>query len=404
MSLAKERELESRYVMGTFARADVEFVDGHGMYLEDDEGKRYLDFLAGIGVCCLGHSSPVVVDAIERQAERLVHCSNYFYIEHRGEVARRVSELADRGLDAGEALGWKSFFANSGAEANECAMKLVRLQAHRAGSSANTIVCLNGGFHGRTLETVAATMQGWLQDDFRPLPGGFLAVDPGDVDALERVLSCESNGVVAVMVEPIQGESGVHPLGTDYLRAVRDLTREHGASMICDEVQCGVFRAGAPFAFQLAGITPDVFTMAKGIAGGVPMGLCAARPELADTYHPGDHGSTFGGSNLAVACADAVLEELEQGRYEESAERVGTYLMRGLATLPHVTEVRGSGLMVGCDLDGSAPDAHDVVASALEAGLVINATGPHTLRFLPPLICEETDVDVCLDRLGAVLS
>jgi acetylornithine aminotransferase len=144
--------------------------------------------------------------------------------------------------------------------------------------------------------------------------------------------------------------------------------------------------------------------MAKGIAGGVPMGLCAARPELADTYHPGDHGSTFGGSNLAVACADAVLEELEQGRYEESAERVGTYLMRGLATLPHVTEVRGSGLMVGCDLDGSAPDAHDVVASALEAGLVINATGPHTLRFLPPLICEETDVDVCLDRLGAVLS
>jgi acetylornithine aminotransferase len=408
MALAQEKDLDEKYVMHTFGRFDVEFVGGHGMTLVDEDGTEYTDFLAGIGVCCLGHGNPVVLDALKGQADKLVHCSNYFYIEHRGEVARRLSELGDEGATGAEATGWKTFFANSGAEANECAMKLARLRAHRAGSTANTIVCLRGGFHGRTLETVAATMQARLQDDFQPLPIGFVAVDPNDVAQLEAVMADPALGVVAVMLEPIQGESGVHPLTTEYLKAVRRLTSEHDALMIADEVQTGVFRSGHPFAFQLAGITPDIFTVAKGIAGGVPMGACIARADIADTYHPGDHGSTFGGSNLACATADAVLAELDEGTfcgtgYREHVTTVGAYLQRRLAELPHVSDVRGAGLMVGADLV-DAPDAHEVVRRALaDEHLVLNATGDHTLRFLPPLVCEESHVDALVEGLSHIL-
>jgi acetylornithine aminotransferase len=409
MSLAGERDLEDSYVMHTFGRAPVEFVGGRGMTLVDDAGREYLDFLAGIGVCCLGHGSPVLVRAVQEQAERLVHVSNYFYIEHRGEVARRLSELGDSYCDAADARGWKTFFANSGAEANECAMKLARLWERRAGGTRNTIVALRQGFHGRTLETVAATMQDWLQDDFRPLPGGFVAADAEDVDGLAALLDDEDLGVVAVLLEPIQGESGVHPLSADYLRAVRELTANHHALMICDEVQCGVFRAGRPFAFQLAGITPDVFTLAKGIAGGVPMGACVARPEVADTFRPGDHGSTFGGSNLAVAASDAVLGELACGTidgmsYAEHVGEVGGHLREGLSSIPQVAEVRGAGLMMGADLADGCPDAHEVVSRMLDAGFVINATGPATLRFLPPLICEREHVDMLVGALAKVLA
>ena len=427
MSLDQQKHLESTYVMHTFGRSGVEFVDGRGMTLVGDDGREYLDFLAGIGVCCLGHGHPAVVGAVRDQAERLMHVSNYFYIDHRGQVAALLSKLANgdmagaaaivAALDAGDADAlaaaaepaegeqvWEAFFANSGAEANEGSMKLARLYAKRAGNGGNTIVCLRGGFHGRTLETIAATMQNRLQDSFRPLPGGFVACAPNDADELRSIFDRLGSEVCAVMLEPIQGESGVHPLTQEFMEAARDLAHAHGALLIADEVQTGVFRSGRPFAFQTYGVEPDIMSLAKGIAGGVPAGACVAKKEVADVFRPGDHGSTFGGSCLAVAAAEAVLAELVHGRYDERAAEVGAYLSGRLAGIGAVTEVRGSGLMVGCDIAEDAGDAHDVVAAMLDAGFVINATGARTLRFLPPLICGKGDVDALVEALGRVLA
>ena len=426
MSLAQQKALESDYVMHTFGRSEVEFTGGDGMKLTGDDGREYLDFLAGIGVCCLGHGHPVVRKAVADQADKLMHVSNYFYIEHRGEVAAMLSKLANNDMDGARAIAdavaagdettaaalgapaageqvWKTFFANSGAEANEGSMKLARLYAKREGNGGNTIVCMRGGFHGRTLETIAATMQDWLQDSFRPLPGGFVACTPNDVDELRSIFASLGSEICAVMLEPIQGESGVHPMTQEFMEAARDLAHEAGAVLIADEVQCGVFRTGAPFAFQNYGVEPDIMSLAKGIAAGVPMGAVVAKKEIADVFRPGDHGSTFGGSNLAMAASAAALAELVRGGYAEHAGEVGSYMAEKLAGVPHVTEVRGSGLMLGCDLDDAAGDAHDVVAKMLEAGFVINATGAHTLRFLPPLICNEADVDALVAGLTKVL-
>ncbi|WP_346679355.1 aminotransferase class III-fold pyridoxal phosphate-dependent enzyme [Enorma massiliensis] len=427
MTFDQERALDSEFVMHTYGRSQVEFVEGSGMTLKDAEGREYLDFLAGIGVCCLGHGHPAVVGAVERQATELMHVSNYFYIEHRGEVAALLSKLANddlagagvlaRAIAEGDAEAvraaaapregeqvWKTFFSNSGAEANECSMKLARLYAKRCGNGGNTIVCLRGGFHGRTLETLAATMQNRLQDTFRPLPGGFVACTPNDIDELREVFAQLGGEICAVMLEPIQGESGVHPLDAAFVQEAARLVHEVGGVLISDEVQAGVFRTGKPFAIQHADVVPDIMSLAKGIAGGVPAGACVARAEVADAFKPGDHGSTFGGSCLAVAAAESTLCELVIGGYAGKAAEVGTYMAEQLAKVPHVVEVRGAGLMLGCDLDEGAGDAHDVVTAALEAGAVINATGAHTLRFLPPLICTKENVDELVQILTSVLS
>lgn len=427
MSLSTQKSLESHYVMHTFGRSEVEFVRGEGMKLYGDDGREYLDFLAGIGVCCLGHEHPVITAAIKKQADKLVHVSNYFYIEHRGEVAALLSKLANDDIEGAHVLAdaiaagdettadalsvpaadeqvWETFFANSGAEANEGAMKLARLYAQRMGNGGNTIVCMRGGFHGRTLETIAATMQDWLQDSFRPLPGGFVACTPNDCDELKQIFKQHGSDICAVMLEPIQGESGVHPMTAEFMATARDLVHEVGGLLITDEVQCGVFRSGKPFAYQTLGVEPDIMSLAKGIAAGVPMGAVVAKQEVASAFKPGDHGSTFGGSCLAVAASAAALSELVRGNYAEHAAEVGSYMADALAKLPHVTEVRGSGLMLGCDLDDAAGDAHDVVARMLDAGFVINATGAHTLRFLPPLICEHDDVDALTAALANVLA
>ncbi len=426
MSLAQQKALESEYVMHTFARSEVEFTGGAGMKLTGSDGREYTDFLAGIGVCCLGHGHPAITAAVTEQAQKLVHVSNYFYIEHRGEVAALLSKLANDDMDGARAIAdaiaagdettaaalgapaageqvWESFFANSGAEANEGSMKLARLYAKRAGNGGNTIVCMRGGFHGRTLETIAATMQDWLQDSFKPLPGGFVACTPNDVDELKSIFASLGSEICAVMLEPIQGESGVHPMTQEFMEEARDLAHEAGALLIADEVQCGVFRTGKPFAFQNYGVEPDIMSLAKGIAAGVPMGAVVAKKEIADVFRPGDHGSTFGGSNLAIAASSAALSELVRGDYAEHAREVGAYMAEALAGVPHVTEVRGAGLMLGCDLEDSCGDAHDVVAKMLEAGFVINATGAHTLRFLPPLICEKQNVDALVATLAKVL-
>ena len=257
---------------------------------------------------------------------------------------------------------------------------------------------------GRTLATLAATAQPAKQEAFQPLPEGFAATPPNDVAALEALFAERGAEVCAVMVECIQGESGVHPCTAEFLQAARRLTAERGALLICDEVQCGCFRTGEPFGFQLFGVRPDVVAIAKGVAGGFPMGACAACGEAAEVLAPGDHGSTFGGSNLAMAAAQATLSALAASGFADQVREVGAYLRERLAALPGVAQVRGHGLMVGADLAEGAPAAPDVVAAALEAGLVLNATGPRTLRFLPPLICAKEDVDYLVERLAPLLA
>ncbi len=418
MSLEDAKKLDDAYVMHTFGRSPVEFTGGEGMRLQDAEGNEYLDFLAGIAVNCLGYNHPALTDAVTEQAGKLLHVSNYFHIEHRGEVARRIAQLANAGEGAPKDASpdapqqWRTFFGNSGAEANECAIKLARLWAKRGGNGGYDIVCLNKSFHGRTMETIAATMQGWAQDPFQPLPGGFIAIDANDVEALRDVFARRGSGICAVLLEPTQGESGVHPMTQEFMEEVRNLTTEYGALMMCDEVQTGLFRTGWALAFQAYGIVPDVFTLAKAIAGGVPMGACVAKAEISEAFHPGDHGSTFGGGPLACAAADAVLTELTEGTapegkpgegYLEHVREVGGYLAEQLAQLPHVVEVRGSGLIQGAELEAGLPDAHELVAKALEAGAVINATGPTTLRLLPPLVCTRADVDELCGILSTIL-
>ena len=401
----------------------MELVHGRGMTVYDDEGNAYRDFVAGVGAVSLGHCHPAVVSAVREQAERLIHVSNYYYIQNRGEVAHMLSDLLDARVPAERRQGWQSFFANSGAEANECAIKLARLYARKrcaaapdaapdapAGTPApdadapRLIVTLDGSFHGRTLATLAATAQPAKQESFQPLPGGFVSTPINDVDALERLFADLGGQVCAVMVECVQGESGVHPCTAEFLAAARRLTAERGALLICDEIQCGIYRCGTyPFGFQHFGIEPDIVTIAKGVASGFPTGMCAARRDVAAAFAPGDHGSTFGGSCLAVAAARATLEALAEEGIADRVEETGAYLRERLAALPQVAQVRGLGLMVAADLADGAPAAPAVVDAALKEGLLLNATGPRTLRFLPPLVCSKADIDDLIGKLALLL-
>ncbi|QKF07711.1 aminotransferase class III-fold pyridoxal phosphate-dependent enzyme [Berryella wangjianweii] len=403
MVLESQMQLESEYVMRTFARKQVAFVDGKGMELFDDRGNRYLDFVSGIGVVSLGHCHPALVEALSAQAARLMHVSNYYYIQNRGEVAQRLSLLLNEGQDE-HAPVWRTFFANSGAEANECAIKLARLhgnaRSRSGGNSAPLIVTLEGGFHGRTLASLAATAQPVKQRLFQPLPEGFVSTPINDVAALEQLFQREGARICGMIVECVQGEGGVHPCSAAFLARARALTSACDALLICDEVQSGLHRCGQePFAFQKLGVVPDVVTMAKGIGGGFPLGACAARGSVGAVFGPGDHGSTFGGSNLAMACALATLQTMEKEGLGRNAEQAGAYLRLSLARLPFVTDVRGFGLMVAAEL-AQGVDAGTLVTQGLDAGLVLNCTGPSTLRFLPPLVCRRTHVDELVAKLG----
>ena len=410
---------DETYLMHTYGRLPVELVSAKGAVLTDSTGKDYLDFLGGIGCASLGHCHPAVVAAVRDQAEKLWQVGNYFYIENRNEAAQAISGLLSTVTDeSGHVEGstgttWRTFFGNSGAEANEGAIKVARRWGEVKLDGAAGIVSAHKSFHGRTMETIAATMQGWAQDPFQPLPGGFLAIDANDVDALRAVFEQRGSNICAVMLEPIQGESGVHPMTPEFMAEVRRLTSEYGALMMCDEVQTGLVRTGHALAFQGYDVVPDVFTLAKAIAGGVPMGACVAKAEISEAFKPGDHGSTFGGGPLACAAADAVLAELTCGTAPEGVpgegylphvREVGAYLAEKLASLPHVTEVRGAGLMLGAELEEGLPDAHELVAKALEKGAIINATGPTTLRFLPALVCTKADVDALCEILSEVLA
>ncbi|MBR3159161.1 MAG: acetylornithine/succinylornithine family transaminase [Atopobiaceae bacterium] len=409
--------LDEGYVIHTYGRYPVEFVSGDGAVLVDAAGNEYLDFLAGIGCACLGHAHPALVAALQDQATKVWQVSNYYHEENRGEYARLLSELLSKTTDElGHITGstgttWKTFFANSGAEANEGAFKLARRWGEKHLDGASGILTARKSFHGRTLATLAATGQDVFHKSFRPLPAGFDAVELNDIDALVAALDEPSDAtgrVCAVMLECIQGEGGVWPADLDYLRAVRAACSERNILLVVDEVQTGVFRTGAPFSFQRAGIEPDVVSVAKGIAGGFPTGGVAARAEVADLLVPGDHGSTFGGNPLAVACGRACLETLVVEDMGEHVIAAGEHLARRLVALPHVTEVRGAGLMRGAQLD--VPVANELVEKGLERagngtrGLVLNHIGDSILRFLPPLVVSDEQIDEMCEALEEMLA
>lgn len=389
--------LDSRYVAHTYARAPVTFVRGEGCRLYDEAGKAYIDMGSGIAVNALGYGDEGWVAAVSAQAGQLAHASNLYHTAPQALLAQRLCERT----------GMKRvFFGNSGAEANECAIKVARrYSALKHGENVRPVILtLENSFHGRTLATLAATAQPAKQEAFQPLPDGFVRTPINDIKALESLFASQGDGICAVMVECVQGESGVHPCTAEFLAAVRRLTAECGALFMCDEIQCGMYRCGThPFGFQHFGVTPDVVTIAKGIASGFPMGMCAARAQVAASFDPGDHGSTFGGSCLAVAAAEATVRALAAEDAAGNAERTGAYLREKLTALPQVEEVRGLGLMVACDL-AEGVSAPDVVLAGLDEGLLLNFTGPRTLRFLPPLVCSKEDVDVLVQKLAALLS
>ena len=405
-SFSEAKALDDAYVMHTYGRLPVEFVSGSGAELADSDGKVYLDFLAGIGCASLGHADPVVAAAIKNQLDRVWQVGNYYYVEHRGELAQKLCELLSTTTDeVGHVTGstgssWKTFFANSGAEANEGALKVARRWGERELDGAAGIISARQSFHGRTLATLAATGQDVFHQSFGPFPKGFSSVPLNDIEALEEAV--KAGGACAVMLECVQGEGGVWPADFDYLRAVRELCDNNGLALVIDEVQTGFFRTGAPFSYQLAGIEPDVVSMAKGIASGFPTGAVAARGAFADLLVPGDHGSTFGGNALASAAGLATVTELVKRDIGEHVIATGEHLANALATLPHVTEVRGRGLMRGIQLD--VPIATPLVDKGLKNGLVLNHIGDSILRFLPPLVVTTNQIDTMIDRLGPLIN
>ncbi len=388
------RAHDTACVMQTYGRKQVLFVRGEGMRLFDDEGNEYLDFVSGIGAVNLGHSHPAVTQAVSEQAAKLVHVSNLFYVEHRAELACDVVRLLGGGM--------KVFFANSGAEANEGAIKLARRWAGDAKPGAFRIVSALSSFHGRTLATLTATGQPGKATPFAPLPEGFSHVPLNDIRALDEVLD---ESVAGLLLEVVQGEGGVWPATAEYLLAAEQLCRERGVLLMIDEVQTGFFRTGPAFAHQAFGITPDVVTLAKGMANGFPIGALVARDEVAAAFRPGDHGSTFGGGPVVCAAGRATIAALESEELGRNAAVAGAYLREGLAAIASgagaLTDVRGSGLMVGCSL--ARPEAERVAAVLLGKGIVVNHIGADILRFLPPLVCGTSEIDTLLATLSAAL-
>jgi acetylornithine/N-succinyldiaminopimelate aminotransferase len=378
--------------MATYPPPSVTFVRGAGSHLYDDTGRRYLDCLSGLAVTSLGHAHPAVAEALATQANTLVHVSNLFGTEPGPDVARTL----DRLIGDGRPAGGQVFFCNSGAEANECAIKLAR---RFGGRGRHVVVSAYGSFHGRTLATLHATGQPAKHEVFQPLPEGFRHVAWDDLDALASALDPT---VAAVLLEPVQGEGGVNPASTDYFRGVRRLCDERGVLLMVDEVQTGLGRTGRWFGFQHLGIEPDVVTMAKALGNGVPIGACWARRAVASVFQPGDHATTYGGQPLAAAAARATLATMEAEDVPTRARRAGERMAAQLAALPGVAGVRGRGLLLAVELDG--PDAREVNARLLDAGLVANAVTPTALRLAPSLLVSDDEIDDAVAIVRDVLA
>ena len=380
--------------MATYRRLPVTFTHGEGAWLWDEAGKRYLDALSGIAVCGLGHAHPAVRDALCEQAGSLIHTSNLYQIAAQTELGARLTALA--GMD-------RVFFGNSGAEANEAAIKLARLHGHHRGIERPAILVMENSFHGRTLATLSATGNRKVQAGFEPLVQGFVRVPYNDLGAVETA-AANRQDIVAVLVEPIQGEGGINIPAPDYLPRLRAICDRQGWLLMLDEIQTGMGRTGRLFAHQHTGIQPDVMTLAKGLANGVPIGACLARGVAATVLGPGSHGSTFGGNPLACRAASVVLETLESEGLVDRAADLGNQLKTGfrqaLARQPGVRDIRGLGLMIGIELDRPCAE---LVGQALEAGLLINVTAERVIRLLPPLILERDQVALLVDRLAGLI-
>ncbi|HMV72080.1 MAG TPA: aspartate aminotransferase family protein [Pseudomonadales bacterium] len=386
--------MDPKSIMPTYKRLDVEFTHGEGVWLYDTGGRRYLDALAGIAVCGLGHAHPAVTRAIQAQAAQLLHTSNVYGITRQRELAERLAALS--GMD-------NVFFGNSGAEANECAIKIARMYGHGRGVDRPSIVVMENSFHGRTLATLSATGSRKVQAGFEPLVSGFVRARYGDLDELQNIAR-NNTSIVAVLLEPIQGESGVRVAPAGYLEGVRELCDRNGWLMMLDEVQTGNGRTGRLFAFQHTSVMPDVLTTAKGLGNGVPIGACLAHGAAAGVFHAGNHGSTFGGNPLACATALSVLDTIVADDLCANAERMGTRLMDGLRTrlagLQSVVEVRGRGLMVGIEL---REPCTELMSAALARGLLINVTADSVIRLLPPLIIGAAEIDQIVATLGELI-
>ncbi|WP_124951021.1 acetylornithine transaminase [Sulfuriferula thiophila] len=382
------------YLMNTYARQPVTFVRGEGVWLWDDAGNRYLDALAGVAVNGLGHAHPALTQAVCEQARSLIHTSNIYQVQRQEQLAQRLCELS--GMD-------KVFFCNSGCEANEAAIKLARLYGHGQGIATPTIIVMEKSFHGRTMATLTATGSRKVQAGFEPLLTGFVRVPYNDIEAVRQVAE-HNHEVVAVLVEPIEGEGGVQIPNAGYLSELRQVCDANGWLLMLDEVQTGVGRTGTWFAFQHAHIHPDVMTLAKGLGSGVPIGACVARGAAADVFKPGNHGSTFGGNPLACAAGLATLQAVEDENLLANANLIGAALVAGfereLAGVSGVKAIRGVGMMIGIELDRPCGE---LVKTALAAHLLINVTADSVIRLVPPLIMNADEAAQLVSSLSPII-
>ena len=386
------KQSAEQYLMDTYARQPISIVRGRGTKVYDLEGREYTDFVGGIAVNLLGHGHSDLVLAIQKQAAQLIHTSNLYYTQPQVKLAQMLVD---------HSFADKAFFCNSGAEANEAAIKLARRYSHdKYGAGRFGIITMKQSFHGRTMATLTATGQEKVQKGYDPLLPGFSYVAFNHLAELEQAVNDKT---AAIMLEPIQGEGGVYVADRDYLKAVRQLCTQKDILLIFDEVQTGMGRTGTLFAYEQLGVQPDVMTLAKGLGGGMPIGACLAKNEVAKAFGPGSHASTFGGNPLACAAALAVIRVLLEGRVLDHARRMGDYLSKGLLEFKDrhhvVRDVRGLGLLQGIEIQ---TDAKTVVADCLKRGMLINATGDHVLRFVPPLIISQAEVDRLLEVLSQI--
>ena len=396
MTEEKIFERDAKNYLPVFKRYKIVLERGEGAYLYDINGKKYIDFLAGIAVNVLGHNYPPLVKAIAEQAGKVIHVSNLYYTQAQADAAAKLVKLS--GLD-------RVFFGNSGAEANEGAIKIARKFAKSISADKTQIITAWDSFHGRTLATLTATGQPHYQEGLEPLPAGFDYVHFNDADELAEKISDKT---CAVMLETIQGEGGVYPPKNDYLKKVRELCDKHGALLIFDEIQSGIGRSGKFFAYEKYGVKPDIVTLAKGLAGGVPIGAFICTEKVAQAFKPGDHGTTFGGNPLACAAANVVLETVPDEKFLTHVEEVGKYFKDKLIYLQkkypaQIREIRGEGLILGAQLDKPKKSGVEIVNECMKRGAIINCTVETVLRFIPPLIITNEQVDEVINILDAVL-